>query len=211
MGDGSLARELSELVRMEMHIQTLNDESAAILAGSYIEDNRGVSLINLAGLVVAGWNRLNVHAIISFARAISARHPEFLEMVRGRRFRGLLAKSWVSSFPELPASRALVARLERENTVYDEALAAGETELTELQLLLIGEVVADNAAGFAATLGARDPELWIYRVVCPELFRGPSWRRFGSLRVGVGRRRAHPRDLGVTLPMNCEHGALEHG
>jgi hypothetical protein len=115
---------------------------------------------------------LNVDALISFARTISVTHPEFLGMVRGRRFRGLFAGSWASAFPEQPASRALVAHLEREKAACDEAHAAGETELTELQLLLIGEVVTDNAAGFAATLGARDPELWIYRMVCPEL---PVW------------------------------------
>jgi hypothetical protein len=34
------------------------------------------------------------------------------------------------------------------------------------------EVVADNAARFAATLGARDPKLYIFRVVCPEV---PVW------------------------------------
>jgi hypothetical protein len=54
--------------------------------------------------------------------------------------------------PRLPASRALVARLEREKTVYEEALADWKVEPADVQLCLIREVVADNAAGFASTL-----------------------------------------------------------
>jgi hypothetical protein len=42
-------------------------------------------------------------------------------------------------------------------------------EPTELQRLLITEVMADNAARFAATLGARNPRLCIFRFVYPEL------------------------------------------
>jgi hypothetical protein len=140
----------------------------------------------------------------------------------------LVAKSWASAFPELTTSRALVARLEKEKIVYEEALAAGSAEAAELQLVLVKEVIVDNVAGFAAALGARDPKLNISRVVCPELpvwelldwdkmplpdlavamgaraitrlllglFGSRSRRRFASLRVGVGRRGAHSRDLG---------------
>jgi hypothetical protein len=135
----------------------MSDDSAARQAVSYLEDDRGVRLIDLAGLVVAGWNRSNVGALISFTRAISIAHPEFLEMVSGKRFRGAFARSWGDAFPHLPASRALRARLEREKAEYERALATGEMESAELQLLLIREVAADNAAGFAATLGGRDP------------------------------------------------------
>jgi hypothetical protein len=57
--------------------------------------------------------------------------------------------------------------------VYEKALADGKAESAELLLLLIREVIADNAAGFAATLGARDPRLtMLYRIVCPAL---PVW------------------------------------
>jgi hypothetical protein len=157
---------------MERRIQILNDDSVPGLSASYLDDDRGIGLGDLADLVLAGWNRSNVGALVSFARAISTTHPEFLEMVQGRRFRGLFAKSWASAFPELPASRALVARLEREKAVYEKDLADGEAESSELQLLLIREVIADNVAGFATTLGARDSELTIYRFVCPEL---PVW------------------------------------
>jgi hypothetical protein len=113
-----------------------------------------------------------VGALILFARTVSDAHPGFQERVKGRRFRGLFAKSWASAFPELLASRAFVARLERERAVYEEALAAEKVEPVETQRLLIGEVRADNAAGFAAALGARDPKLIIYRIVCPEV---PVW------------------------------------
>jgi hypothetical protein len=41
-----------------------------------------------------------------------------------------------------------------------------------VQRLLITEVIADDAAGFAVTLGARDPELDIRCIVYPEL---PVW------------------------------------
>jgi hypothetical protein len=157
---------------MERRIRILNDSSAADLAISYLEDGRGVTLRDLADLILAGWNRSNVGALISFARAISTAHPEFLGMIEGMRFRGLFAKSWVAAFPELPASRAFVGRLEREKAVYEKALADGKAESAELQLLLIAEVIADNATGFAATLGARDPNLAIVRIVCPEL---PVW------------------------------------
>jgi hypothetical protein len=180
IGEGSLAATLSELVYMERRIQVLEDVSAANLAVAYLEDNRSIGLGDLADLILAGWNRSTVGPLISFARAISAAHPEFLEMVQGRRFRGLLARSWVSAFPELPASRAFVARFELEKKVPEKAVAAGKAESTELQLLLIGEVVSDNAAGFAARLGARDPNLAIFRVVCPEL---PVWEVLDSIRL----------------------------
>jgi hypothetical protein len=136
---GSLAGELRELVFMERRIQILNDDSAASLALLYLEDDRGVSWVDLADLVVAGWNRSNVGSLISFARAISMAHPGFLEMVDGKRFRGLFAKSWASAFPELPVSRALVCRLGREKTVCEEGLAAEVVESAELQLRLIRE------------------------------------------------------------------------
>jgi hypothetical protein len=172
MGDQTLAGELNELVLMERRIQTLNNDSAASLASSYLDNDRGVELPDLADLILASWNCSNVGALISFARAISVAYPEFLETVEGMRFRGAFAKSWASAFPALPASRALVARLEREKAVYGKDLAEGEAVSAELQLLLITEVIADNAAGFAATLGARDPNLAIVRIVCPDL---PVW------------------------------------
>jgi hypothetical protein len=56
--------------------------------------------------------------------------------------------------------------------MYEDALAAGKAEPAEMQLLLIIEVIADNAAGFAAMLGVRNPRLNISRIVCPEL---PIW------------------------------------
>jgi hypothetical protein len=142
------------------------------LAISYIEDDRGVTLGDLADLILAGWNRSNVGPLISFALSISVTIPGFLEMLQGSRFRGLLAKRWASAFPELPASRALGDRLEREKAVYEDALAARKAEPAEIQLLLITEVIADNAAGFAAMLGVRNPRLNISRIVCPEL---PMW------------------------------------
>jgi hypothetical protein len=70
MGEGRLAAELGELVRMERRIQILDEDSVAGLATSYLEDDRGVTLVDLADLVVAGWNRLNVGSLISLARAI---------------------------------------------------------------------------------------------------------------------------------------------
>jgi hypothetical protein len=93
-------------------------------------------------------------------------------MVHGRRFRSLFAKSWAAAFPELPASRALVARLEGEKASYEEALAAGMVESAELQRVLMAEVIADNAAGFAAPFGVRNPTLGIFLIVCREL---PVW------------------------------------
>jgi hypothetical protein len=172
MGEGKLAEKLEKLIIMEKRVQRLDDDSAASLAISYLDDHRGIALADLADLILAGWNRSNVGALISLARAISIPHPEFLEMVNGRRFRGAFAKSWTAAFPELPASRALVARLERERTAYENAFATGKAESVELQLRLINEVMADNAAGFAAALGVRDPKLIVSRVVCPEL---PIW------------------------------------
>jgi hypothetical protein len=55
---------------------------------------------------------------------------------------------------------------------YEEALAAGKGKSVKSQPLLITEMSADNAAGFAATLGARDPSLTIARIVCPKLSAG---------------------------------------
>jgi hypothetical protein len=129
-----LAEELRELVCLERRIQRLDDDSAAGLSISYLEDGRGVGLADVADLVVADWNCSNVGALISFARAISAAHPEFLEMVRGKLFRGAFAKSWAAALPELPVSCALVARVEREKTMYDEAVVAGQVESAEAQL-----------------------------------------------------------------------------
>jgi hypothetical protein len=176
----SLTAELRELVCMERRIQTLDDDSAASLAISYLEDDQGVTLVDMASLILAGWNRLNVGALISFARAISVTHPEFLEMVNGPRFQGAFTKSWVSAFPELPASRALVARRERGKTEYEKALRSGKAESAELQLLRIAAVKADNVAAFAATLGARDPNLCVFRFACPEL---PVWNVLDSDRM----------------------------
>jgi hypothetical protein len=164
-----LAAELGELVYMERRIQRLNKGSVASLAISYIKDDRGVTLRDLADLILAGWNRSNVGPLISFALSISVTYPGFLEMFQRSRFRGLLAKDWASAFPELPASRALVDRLAREKAVYEDALAARKAEPAEMQLLLITEVIADNAAGFAAMLGVRNPRLNIGRIVWPEL------------------------------------------
>jgi hypothetical protein len=45
--------------------------------------------------------------------------------------------------------------------VHEDALAVGEAESAELQLFLITEVTCDNAAGFAATLSAGDPTLYL--------------------------------------------------
>jgi hypothetical protein len=52
--------------------------------------------------------------------------------------------------------------------VYDGDLAAGRAESAVLQLLLSAEVTCDNAARFAATLGARDPKLIINGIFCRE-------------------------------------------
>jgi hypothetical protein len=38
---------------------------------------------------------------------------------------------------------------------------------------LITEVIADDAAGFGATLGVRDPRIVIFRVTCPD---APAWK-----------------------------------
>jgi hypothetical protein len=43
-------------------------------------------------------------------------------------------------------------------------------------------VISDNAAGFAAMLGARNPKLCIFRFMCPEL---PVWTVLGSGRVAL--------------------------
>jgi hypothetical protein len=59
--------------------------------------------------------------------------------------------------------------MEGEKAVFEKALAAGKVEPADTQLRLVAEVVADNAAGFAATLGARNPNLSICRVVCPDV------------------------------------------
>jgi hypothetical protein len=92
----------------------------------------------------------------------------------------LFAKSWAAAFPELPGSRAIVARLEREKVVYEDALRSGRAESARLQVLLIAAVMSDNAAAFAATLGARSPRLYILQFLCPDL---SVWEVLNSDRV----------------------------
>jgi hypothetical protein len=68
MGEGILARELGELVRMERRIQILDEDSAVSLTISYLEDGGGITMSALADLVLAGWNRSNAGPLISRAR-----------------------------------------------------------------------------------------------------------------------------------------------
>jgi hypothetical protein len=49
--------------------------------------------------------------------------------------------------------------------VYEEVLATEEAGSAELQLLLSTEMMCDNDRGFVATLGIRDPNLVINRIV----------------------------------------------
>jgi hypothetical protein len=66
---------MRELVRLERHHQIR--DTAASLAISHPEDDRGAGLADLAGLLLAGWNRSNAGTLISFARVISVTHPIF--------------------------------------------------------------------------------------------------------------------------------------
>jgi hypothetical protein len=91
MSKGHLAGNLGDLVYIERRIQMLDGDSTDSLDISSLDDERGIPLADLADLVLAGWNRSNVGPLISVARAISTARPGFLDMVRGRRFRDLVA------------------------------------------------------------------------------------------------------------------------
>jgi hypothetical protein len=90
-------------------------------------------------------------------------------MIEGFRFRGEIMGYCIPGAAGVTRHRRPPCR---EKTGYEEALAAGKVESAEVQRLLIREVIADNAAGFAATLGVRVPKLYIWRIVCPD---EPVW------------------------------------